>query len=255
MDGRHDETSTLWLLLPRPIRRLPADLVAVAALVVLATLAATLPVVSETPLRVVLGLPLVLFAPGYALVAALFPEDGSSPSEGDGVDTLVAEMTRDGIDTVERGVLSFGLSIAVVPLLGIALSFTPWGLRFGPVVACVSGFTLVATAVAVKRRLEVPASERLHVPLRTWIRTGYDEFLSPETCIDGTLNVVLVCGVLLAVGSVGYAVAVPADGESFSELYLVTEDDTGDRVAGDYPQNLTVGESTDLVTGIRNHEN
>ena len=85
----------LRLLLPRPVRRLPADLAAVVAVVVLSDLAALLPVVRETPLRVVFGLPLVLFVPGYAFVAALFPEAGEPPG--------VAGVDDGGSRTAEAG--------------------------------------------------------------------------------------------------------------------------------------------------------
>jgi len=35
--------------------------------------------------------------------------------------------TVEGIDGIERVALSFGLSIAIVPLIGLVLNFTPWG--------------------------------------------------------------------------------------------------------------------------------
>ena len=148
MNGPSEWGSKAWLLLPRPVRRLPADLAAVAVLVLLATLSATLPVVSDTPLRVVFGLPLVLFVPGYALIAALFPEAGPSPSTED-------DATDDGIDGIERVALSFGLSIAVVPLIALTLNFTPWGIRLGPILVGVGGFTIAVTAVAARTQMSM----------------------------------------------------------------------------------------------------
>lgn len=74
------DASRWRLLLPEPIRTLPVDLVAVVVAVVLTVLGVFLPVVNETPLRIVVGLPFVLFVPGYALIAALFPEAGESPA-------------------------------------------------------------------------------------------------------------------------------------------------------------------------------
>ncbi len=249
MSGPPARDSTLWLLLPRPVRELPADLAATLALVALTTLSATAPVVSETPLRIVFGLPLVLFLPGYALIAALFPEAGSPPdtSEDSEVDT--------GIDGIERIALSFGLSIAVVPLIGLALNFTPWGIRLVPILVGVGGFTTVATAVAARRRRALPEDERFTIPYREWIAGSYAALKSPETRLDSALNVLLVCSLLLASGSIVYAVAVPAQGESFSEFYLLTENDDGELVASDYPTELTVGESEELVVGIGNQEN
>ncbi len=63
-----------------------------------------------------LAILLVLFMPGYVLVAALFP-GGILPEKPE-------------IDWIERIALSFGLSIAVIPLLGLLVNFTPWGMEF-----------------------------------------------------------------------------------------------------------------------------
>jgi len=55
-------------------------------------------------LRIILGLPFMLFFPGYTLIAALFPK-------------------RNALDSIERVALSFGLSIAVVSLVGLILNY------------------------------------------------------------------------------------------------------------------------------------
>ncbi|WP_276257991.1 DUF1616 domain-containing protein [Haloglomus litoreum] len=244
-----------WLLLPAPVRRLPADLAAVTLLVLLTVVAVFAPVVRETPLRIVLGLPFVLFVPGYAFVAALFPEAGEGPVDEELEDPEAVEASRDGgIDGIERVALSFGLSIAIVPLIGLVLNFTPWGIRLTPIMVAVSGFTLVAVALGAVRRWELPQEERFSVPYRSWIAGGREEMFEPDSRADAALNVVLVLSILLAVSSVGYAVAVPKQGESFSELYLLTQNETGDLVADDYPTEFTHGEPRELVVGIGNHE-
>jgi len=250
----------LRLLVPAPVRRLPADLAATAALTVLAALAATVPVVSETPLRVVLGLPLVLFLPGYALVAALFPEEGEGPPEPDtdaeGEDSEGADPEEggEGIDGIERVALSFGLSIAVVPLLGLVLNFTPWGIRLVPILVAVGGFTLVATAVAARRRRALPESERFSVPYEAWVADARAELFEPDSRADAALNVLLVLSILLATASVAYAVAVPKQGEAFTEFYVLTENETGELVADNYPTEFVRSEARPVVVGIGNHE-
>ena len=253
------ERSDAWLMLPRPIRRLPVDLAAIGALVVLTVFAVFVPIVRETPLRIVLGLAFVLFAPGYAFVAALFPERGGTPAvdrtDENAAGARDARQFRDGgIDGIERLALSFGLSIAVTPLIGLVLNFTPFGIRLGPIVVGIGGFTLVAVAVGAVRRRALPADERFRVPLGEWYGSVRTELFEPETRTDRVLNVVLVVSLLLAVGSVTYAVAVPKSGESFTEFYLLTENETGELVAADYPENLTVGEDRSVVVGITNHE-
>ncbi|GAB3411398.1 hypothetical protein GCM10027435_02950 [Haloparvum alkalitolerans] len=286
MLGRRD----LWLLLPRPVRRLPADLAAVVLLTLLTLASVFIPIVNETPLRVVFGLAFVLFLPGYAFIAALFPEEGESPTtseaggtaasepdtdDGDDADgpapvpgTAAAEeataetadtsaddpTARAGIDGIERVALSFGLSIAIVPLIGLVLNFTPWGIRLVPIAVSVSLFTLGCVVVAAVRRWELPPEERFVVPYREWIAAGKAEVFEPEDRTDAALNVVLGLSMLLAVGSVGYAVAVPQDGEQFTEFYLLTEQPDGELVADDYPEELALNESAELIVGIGNNE-
>jgi len=261
------QVGTWWLLLPPGVRRLPADLAAVLGIVVAVNVAVFLPLVNETPLRVVLGLPFVLFVPGYACIAALFPETGKSPTDGldtAGADTEEADEEvaaeklggiRDrGIDGIERVALSFGLSIAIVPLIGLGLSFTPWGIRLVPIMVATSGFAVGATWIAARRRRELPPEDRFRVPYRAWLDTTRAELLEPESQTDAALNVLLILSVALAVSSVGYAVAVPTQGEAFTEFYLLTEDENGELVAADYSTEFTAGESRDLVIGIGNQE-
>src|SRR3972149_2081438 len=99
-------------------------------------------------LRAVLGLAFVLFCPGSSLVAALFPRRGEP-------------------QPVERMALGFGLSLAVVPLIGLALNYSPWGVRVWPLIGSLGGSSVGAcAAVAAFRRLRLPAGEafQLSVP-------------------------------------------------------------------------------------------
>jgi uncharacterized membrane protein len=254
-----DDRRSLRLLLPRPLRRLPADLVAMLAVTALVNVAVFAPVVRETPLRVPLGLAFALFVPGYVFVAALFPEAGASPTLDHQEDSGETEVftdgsSRSGIDGIERVALAFGLSIAIVPLVGLVLNFTPWGIRLTPIMVSLSGFTIVATAVAASRRWALPADERFAVPYREWYREGRSEVLEPDTRLDGALNVLLVLSIVLAVGVVGFAVLSPPQGEQFSAVYVLTEDDDGELVADGYPTEFTQGESAEVVLGVDNHE-
>ncbi|MDS0242809.1 MULTISPECIES: DUF1616 domain-containing protein [unclassified Haloferax] len=244
MSQRHD-----WrLFLPEPLRSLPADLAAVVAGVALTLVATLTPGLAGTPLRDVVGLAFLLFAPGYALIAALFPERGPPIDADEGHERI------DGIDGIERVALSFGTSIAVVPLFGLVLNFTPWGIRLVPILVVVCGFALVATAFAAARRSALPEDERLVVPYERWVAAARDELFEPASRTDAMLNVVLVVSVVLASASVGYAVAVPKNGESFTELYLLTQDGDSELTADSYPEELVRGESASLVLGVGNRE-
>ncbi|MGC8678841.1 MAG: DUF1616 domain-containing protein [Fervidicoccaceae archaeon] len=85
------------------------------------------------PLRYILGSIFVLFLPGYALIEALYPlETDLSP--------------------LERLALSIGLSLALVPLLGLLLNYTPWGIRLNPVAISLSLLTLLMLLLASWRK-------------------------------------------------------------------------------------------------------
>src|SRR5438034_9957229 len=86
-----------------------------------------------------LAILLVLFVPGYVLTAALFPAS-YDPAKLD-------------IDWIERIALSFGLSIAIVPLLGLLLNFTPFGILFTTFVATIAIFIAGVVVLVYAHRL------------------------------------------------------------------------------------------------------
>ena len=76
----------------------------------------------------------------------------------------------------------------------------------------------------------------------------------PGVRTSTAMNVALVCSLFLAAGTVGWAVALPKQDESFTEFYLLTERENGTLVADDYPTEFVRGEGRPLVVGIGNQE-
>lgn len=236
----------------------PADLVAIVVATALLNVVLFGPVVRETMLRIVLVLPFVLFVPGYVLVAALFPERGawSTSGEFDTDDDARSDVRLDqgGIDGAERITLSFGLSAVVVPVVGLLLILTPWGIRLLPVAISITTFTLFVTVVAAFRRWNVPEEERFRVPYRTWLDSGYAAVFRPDDRADAALTLLLVASVLLAAGSAGYALTVLPQDDEFSSVQMLAEDDDGELVADEYPTELEVGDTGEVVLEIENQE-
>lgn len=110
------------------------DLGVVILYVLITTLFILVSPLNDTPLRAVLGLPLVFFIPGYVCVSALFP--------------LESEL-----DTIERIALSIGLSICIVIFTGFMLNYTSFGIRIPSILFSLSAFTLIMTAICALRRL------------------------------------------------------------------------------------------------------
>ena len=68
-----------------------------------------------------------------------------------------------------------GLGIAVVPLLGLALNYTPFGIRLVPVLVVLSVFTVLLAVIAGVRRQGLPEGERFVVEgWGQWLGCGGD---------------------------------------------------------------------------------
>lgn len=207
----------------------------------------------------VLGVPLLLFVPGYSLLAALFP---GRPSRNAGRVSSLSGMSRRfssmrsiqqrGVRWGERVALSFGLSLFLIPLLALALDLTPFLFRTGPIVVTLVVFSLATTAVGIIRRLRLPRAQRFAVPVGYWASDLVDGLTGSP--IDVLLNVVLILSVVVAAASMSYALAVPQEGETFTNLYLGTQDGSGDVVLDNYPTNFTTGQPEQLTIGVENHE-
>ncbi len=213
-------------------KKVPSDLLLVTGLVLLTDFFVLMPGLNETFLRTVLGLPLVLFLPGYALIAALFP-------------------AKSDLDGIERVALSFGLSIAVVPLIGLGLNYTSWGIRLVPVLISISLFTLLMCGLAYFRREQLPEAGRFEVPFRAGAEALRAEVLEkPESQTDRILTIILILSILASVVTLGYVIVTPKEGEHFTEFYILGPEGMADN----YPTDYVLGESGTVIFGVVNHE-
>lgn len=75
--------------------------------------------------------------------------------------------------------------------------------------------------------------------------------------INGTrsapVNALLVAAVLLAVGSVGYTAVLTEGNHRYTEFYLLSENESGELVAEDYPDSVEADTSSTFHVGIENH--
>jgi uncharacterized membrane protein len=213
-------------------RQLPHDLLIVAGLVLLTDILVLVPVFSGSFLRTYLGIFLVLFLPGYALTGAIFP-------------------AKNDLEGIERAVVSFGLSIAIVPIAGFALNYTAWGVREIPVLTILSDFTLLMCAIAYYRRGLLSEGEAFEIPIKASFLNIKNEILEkPESTTDRVLAILLILLVLASVGSLAYIIGVPKEEEHFTEFYLLGPNGTADY----YPTTFAMGENVSFIVGIRNHE-
>ena len=214
-------------------QELPLDLALVVVWLAASVITLYLPALSETPFRAVLALPVLLFIPGYCLIAILFPKN-------------------DDLGLVERIMLSIGFSIAIVPLIGFGLTFTPLGIRLEPLVIAIILLTWVMVLFAHYQRAVLPREERFRVSFLAIAGRIREEFLPrEEKGVDRFLSVVLTLVILGVILATVYVIVVPKEGgERFSEFYLLGKNQT----ASEYPDMILPSRNYPMYIGVGNHE-
>jgi uncharacterized membrane protein len=194
-------------------------------------------------LRWILGLPLLFFLPGYALVSGLWPERGQKIDSGEQASVGM------GMDSSERLVLSIGLSLVIAILVGFFLNFA-WELTALSVSLSLAIITIAFSIVAVRRRKGVPTSERFYARMRPAMGSSGSEGSQVKTSIDKVIAISLVVCIALIVITAVYIVLTPHEGEGYTEFYILGHDGTVQGI----PSNLTVNETAIVVIGMVCHE-
>lgn len=192
--------------------RIPGTLLIIDILVLLLILSIVL--IPSSALRIILGVPFLLFIPGYVLVMALFPR-------------------KAGMDAIERMALSFGISIAVVPAIGLGLNYTPWGINLEPVLYSVATFVLIVSIVAIMRQpaLRERKTMTVGIPLRL---PGW-----PESRFTRSLYFLLLISLLFTFAVFIYTITTPRPEELFTEYYILG----ANYEMRDYPVEFTMQEN------------
>lgn len=190
-----------------------------------------------------LAFALLLVLPGYVTMTLAYANRGNS---GDVRGWTLVSLT-------ERLAFSLGGSLAVLPVLAIVTYLSPLALAPSALVSVVSGYVLLgAVATALRRDRQPRGANRESESVTSLIQGTVGaivRFPRRLSLLDG----VLVLSVVLAVSTLGVAVAVPSHGEATTDLHLLTEQD-GRLVANEYPDELTEGESVPLTVGVTNEE-
>jgi uncharacterized membrane protein len=176
-------------------------------------------------IRIILGIPFILFFPGYALMIALYPR-------------------KTGWDRVTLIALSMVLSLAIVALIGLVLNYTSFGIRLDSILFSTFAFIVVLSVIGYLRIRQLRPNERRDFKLT---------LSSPHLGTSGFergLSIVLIIFAMGALGMAVYDVTAPKTGQKFTEFFVLGSNDQADS----YPKILRVGESGQVLVGIINHE-
>jgi uncharacterized membrane protein len=184
---------------------------------------------SVSVFRQVLSIIIVIFNPGYALTAALFPR-------------------KHDVSNIERVTLAFGLSIAIVPLLALILAYSG-PIALGSIVGVLTLVIISGSIIGLLRRRNLAPKDRFTVE---WSGFRYVTLLFPQeqSRRDRILSILLVVSLLLSVSVVVYAVITPVQSDTYTEFYILNSNGK----AGDYPTQFSLANATPIIVGVVNHE-
>ena len=249
-------SSTGWVL--------PVDVVVTVLFVVVSDVLLLSVSPAFVSLRAAIALPLVLLVPGYVLTAYLFPRrcsvtDGRNSelvSDRPGLSSagIRRAVAARPISWTERLALSFGMSLALVPLLGLVIAPVAGSLSLEPVLVGLNLFILFWVVAGVVRRNGLPADERLRLPYRRWGGAVREAAYGGQHPIDRVISVFVLVTVLVSVVTMGFVLLAPQHGESYTSTTLLTERADGTLTASGYPSQFTAGQGEDLVLQIENSE-
>jgi len=236
-------------------RRIPRDTLLVVGFALVADAVALTGTMTGPAVRIAFGLPLLFFLPGYATLTLLFPKRHEADTDA-GFDVTTVGwpgIDRGTISFGERIVFAIGLSVVVLPVVGLTLSALGIGLSTPTMVGSLTALTLVCMLLGTVRRWRVPAHEQFVVPVGEWV-ARVRESATGRSRVELAASVLLALTLLTAVTTVGVAMIAQNNAETYTQLTLLTANDTGEYVTGDYPRELRPGETQLFVVAVDNEE-
>ncbi|MGV8108441.1 DUF1616 domain-containing protein [Methanospirillum sp.] len=191
-----------------------------------------IPFLRESILMLMVGLPFCLFIPGYLLVVTLFPSNGE-------------------IEWIERVALSFGLSIAIVPLMGVFLNYTPFGVRIIPILVFTFFFSIFMIGMAAYRRVKLSEENQLEIPIFQIINEIKKTFFPNDNSLFfRIIFIIQFIALVLIILTTICLIFLPHDGEHFTDFYILGENGK----SADFPVHFWAGTNQTIIIGIGNHE-
>ncbi len=183
----------------------------------------------DSLITVIVGIPFILFFPGYAILSVVFP-------------------SAKHLATVERMVISLGLSIAIAPVVGIGLNLFEIGAGMSLILLIIALVSLVFVLVGLFVRNRTEGAYLPVSPSRAW--SWATSSLGQKGRGKKIVSGVMVVAIIASATALVVLVAYPPQSESFTEFYILGPDGK----SADYPHKLLTGQSASVQVGIVNHE-
>ena len=178
-------------------------------------------------LRMILGIPFILFIPGYLFLLCISPNH-SAKSE---------------VDPIHKIGISIGLSIALVSLDGIMLFYTPFGFNLISIVSSLLIIVIVCGMLAIYRWRKLRQQKQ-------FILSFNIPTFKSKSKLDQILMIFFILAIILTIVTAVVISFLPTKQESFTEFYILGA--SGKTI--NYPKNLTMGQASNVTIGLINQE-
>jgi uncharacterized membrane protein len=186
-------------------------------------------VLTDGAARTVLGLLLIVFFPGYCLMAVLFPR-------------------KTPLGVIPRIAFSVATSIVLLVIFQLVMDATSIGIELYPALIYLVVFTTIAAGVAGWRRRSINHVDRYAPDFRKL--SGLTRFWSLKSRLDWGLIGLLSIAIIGTITTIGFVITGPTAVKSFTEFYILDPVKKVDY----YPGELAPGETGEVIVGIVNRE-
>lgn len=210
------------------------DLIFIPILVILAIIFILIPPFNQGFLRIIFALPLLLFLPGYMLIAIIFPKRGE-------------------LSSIERFTFSIGFSIAITVFDGFGLNYTRWGFKSDSITISLSliiGMFFLLTFIQRWRYWKESYGFTLS-DIRSfyYILKNKEPKTGPDHALEKMLIKTMIISILIVSAMVIYT-KVNTEPEKFTSLYILGADGK----AENYLTEVSIGEPYTILVGVENYE-
>jgi uncharacterized membrane protein len=184
-------------------------------------------------LKIFFGLIFLLFIPGYLILYTLFP----------------TKKINKGINFIERIALSFGISLAIVALIGIALYYLAGKINSESALISIFIFEMSFGFISIYRWYKTIPEERLIFSINLSLFELKNN-LKIKSKLDKLLIMILIILIIFTITIFIFIITSPIQHEKYTSFNLLSSD----RSTTNYPNNIIAGENTTIIIGITNHE-
>lgn len=214
------------------ILHMSIDLKVTLLLAIIASILILIPGIIDNNVKQSFEIIYILLIPGYSIVAIVYSK-------------------KNTLTTTEWFLLSFGVSSISAVIICLLLVSTSVAVKLDYIALCLSLLTAIMVFIASAMRFSFLSEDRFTFDIAVvYNNIKKNLFKSSGRKTEKAITVIFILLILVALSTIFFWIAVPPQGESFTEFYILGPDGKADG----YPTDFIVGEQKPVIVGVVNHE-